>query len=104
MDIAMHNCFGEGLYQKDVEKILNRWKVHPDYAVALNRAYQNFLSEIETFMDAEAKLMPPDNPIKEPTGRSRAESAALTAGLLSVIKAEARSWLDSNAAVEETSL
>lgn len=89
----MHNCFGENLFEKDVEKFIYRWNLHPDYAEGLNSMYQNLLREFETFSDQQAAKVKQEDSF----GRTREESAAIVTGFMTNMKRYAREWMDENA-------
>jgi hypothetical protein len=89
----MHNCFGKDQFEKDVEKFIHRWNLHPEYAEALNSWYQNVLRQFEDFSEKQAAKMDE----KDSFGRSRQESAAILTGLMTNLKRYAREWMNEHA-------
>ena len=91
----MHNCgvASEKLYEKDVAKVMQRWRVHPEYAELMNSIYQDALHRIEKFNIEQAGKLTQEG-AGQATGRSRYESAQLLAGFMLHIKHAARTWLD----------
>jgi hypothetical protein len=95
----MHKCpdgsQGQVHFEKDVEKFIHRWNLHPVYAEALNSWYQNLLIEFETFSDDQAEKIHEEDSF----GRSKKESAAIVTGLMNELKLHAREWMNKHAGV-----
>ncbi|WP_404478516.1 hypothetical protein [Novosphingobium sp. BL-52-GroH] len=93
----MHGCaVGSDQYEKDVKKVLERWRIHPDYAVFCNDVYQDMLHKIERFQAEQNSVIEKEGQ-SEATGISRGESAELLIAFLTHTKEQMRNFLNERA-------